>query len=69
MAPAVWACRPTVQRPGGSAHKTTGQRKTPGETPGGSGFLWSVNALLLGHGSGTAERCTDDGDDGKDFHG
>ena len=44
-------------------------KKNPRGDPGGSGFLWSVNALLLGHGSGTAERCTDDGDDGKDFHG
>ena len=37
--------------------------------PRGCGFLWSVSSSLLGQGSGSAEGCTDDGDDGKDFHG
>lgn len=37
--------------------------------PRGCGFLWSVSRSLLGQGSGSAEGCTDDGDDGKDFHG
>ena len=59
---------PTVQSPAGFAHEATGQRKTPGLSPGVQ-VSSACRSSVLGHGSGTAERCTDDGNDGKDFHG